>query len=82
MATDASTALLASLATGARARVRQLIGAGPLRRRLMDLGAIPGQELVVEAVAPLGDPIEISIKGYRLSLRRSEAALVVVEVLR
>jgi Fe2+ transport system protein FeoA len=72
---------LGSLEPGARGRVRQLGGTPVLRRRLMDLGVIPGEVVVLEKIAPLGDPIEIAVKGYRLSLRRIEAAAVLVEIL-
>lgn len=46
---------------------------GPIRRRLMDMGVIPGETVKVEKVAPMGDPIEITVKSYNLSLRKNEA---------
>lgn len=52
---------------------------GPVRRRIMDMGVTPGALLKVIKVAPLGDPIEINIRGYELSLRRDEAAQILVE---
>jgi len=54
--------------------------AGPVKRRLMDMGVLAGERVRVEKVAPLGDPIEVLIKGYYLSLRRKEAAGINVEV--
>ena len=73
---------LSKLAHGTRARITQLGVAGPLRRRLMDMGVLPGQEVVVEKVAPLGDPIEVTVKSYQLSLRKKEAEGIAVEVLK
>jgi ferrous iron transport protein A len=64
---------LAELAPGQAGRIVAVAGAGPLRRRLMDMGLLPGQEIKVEKVAPLGDPIEVTIRSYALSLRRQEA---------
>ncbi len=55
---------------------------GPLRRRLMDMGVIPGELVKVEKVAPMGDPIEVTIKSYSLSLRKKEAEGILVEVSR
>lgn len=54
---------------------------GPIRRRLMDMGIIPGETVKVEKVAPMGDPIEITVKSYNLSLRRNEAKGIEIEVL-
>ena len=53
---------------------------GPIRRRLMDMGVIPGELVKVEKVAPMGDPIEVTIKGYSLSLRKGEARGIEIEV--
>ncbi len=55
-------------------------GEGRLRRRLFDMGVTPGAEVSMKKKAPLGDPIEITIRGYELSLRKDEASLVVMEV--
>jgi ferrous iron transport protein A len=52
---------------------------GPLKRRLMDMGVLVGEAVRVEKVAPLGDPIEITVKGYKLSLRKREAEGILVE---
>lgn len=64
---------LAELAPGQVGRIVAVAGTGPLRRRLMDMGLLPGQEIKVEKVAPLGDPIEVTVRSYALSLRRQEA---------
>lgn len=53
---------------------------GPIRRRLMDMGVIAGEIIKVEKVAPMGDPIEVSIKSYNLSLRKNEAKGIEIEV--
>lgn len=59
--------------------IKSIGGSGPIRRRLMDMGITPGAKIVMRKVAPLGDPIEINIRGYELSLRKFEAAHVLVE---
>jgi ferrous iron transport protein A len=71
---------LAKLAVGEKARITAVGSIGPMRRRLMDMGLLPGEEVKVEKVAPLGDPIEIRIRSYNLSLRRKEAEGIAVEV--
>ncbi|MFA5120446.1 ferrous iron transport protein A [Zavarzinia sp.] len=75
---------LAGLAPGERARVTALgrdKGKGDYRRRLMAMGLTPGVSFEITRVAPLGDPVEIRVRGYAMSLRRAEADLVVVEKL-
>ena len=69
---------LSSLRPGDSARVVRVGGRGETTRRIVDMGLIAGSVVVVERIAPLGDPIEVKIKGYQLSLRRSEAARVIV----
>jgi len=71
---------LAMLRPGQRGTITTIGAIGPLKRRLMDMGVLKGVEVKVEKVAPLGDPIEIIVKNYRLSLRKSEAAGIGVEV--
>jgi len=71
---------LTELKPGEKGRIIKVGGGGALRRRSLDMGVIPGAEVEVERVAPLGDPIEIKIKGYHLSLRKEEAANIYVEV--
>jgi ferrous iron transport protein A len=67
---------LAELAVGAAAQVARVDGMDEISIRLMEMGLIPGTELRVLGVAPLGDPLEIEVRGYRLSLRKSEASRV------
>lgn len=67
---------LAELAVGATSRVARVDGLDEISIRLMEMGLVPGTELRVLGVAPLGDPIEIEVRGYRLSVRKSEAARV------
>lgn len=64
---------------GDTARVVKLHGEGALRRRIMDMGITKGVEIFVRKVAPLGDPIEIAVRGYELSLRKNDAEMVEVE---
>ncbi|MGV8082844.1 MAG: ferrous iron transport protein A [Coriobacteriia bacterium] len=70
---------LAGLKPGDRARITQIGVTGPLKRRLMDMGILVGEPLTLTKIAPMGDPIEVSIKGYSLSLRKSEAEAIGVE---
>lgn len=69
---------LRDVAIGSRARVVKLAGAGALKRRIMDMGITKGVEVQVRKVAPLGDPLEVTVRGYELSLRKSEAESVLV----
>ena len=59
--------------------VKKINGVGPIKRRIMDMGITKGIEIYVRKVAPLGDPVEITVRGYELSLRRTEAEKVEVE---
>jgi len=70
---------LESLPIGACARVRRVGGSGTLRRRLMDMGIVTGAQVLLVRHAPLGDPLQIHVRGYDLALRRAEAKLVEVE---
>lgn len=70
---------LAELPVGGRARVLQVSGGDDISLRLLEMGLTPGVELAVVGVAPLGDPLELEVRGYRLSVRKSEAAKVDVE---
>jgi ferrous iron transport protein A len=72
---------LSSLRPGEAARVVGIRVAGPMRRRLMDMGVLVGEVLQIKKVAPLGDPIEVRLKNYSLSLRKKEAQAIEVEVL-
>ncbi len=64
---------------GDKVIVRKLSGEGAVRRRIMDMGITKGVELTIRKVAPLGDPFEISVRGYELSLRKADAAMIEVE---
>lgn len=59
--------------------VRKITGEGPVKRRIMDMGITKGIEIYVRKVAPLGDPIEITVRGYELSLRKADATMIEVE---
>lgn len=72
---------LAKLAVGRRCRVLDVDAQDAIGVRLLEMGLTPGVELSVVGSAPLGDPIELEVRGYRLSVRKSEAARVSVEVL-
>lgn len=67
---------LSELKVGESGRVAHLAGEGAVKRRIMDMGLTKGSEVVVRKVAPLGDPIEITVRGYELSIRKDEAAKV------
>lgn len=71
---------LHTLKVGQRGIVVRVGSKGPVKRRMMDMGLVPGSEVSVRRVAPLGDPIEFTVKGYSLSLRKSEAQEIDVEV--
>ena len=68
--------LLSQLEIGEKAVVKVVNGEGAVRRRLFDMGITPGAEIYLRKKAPLGDPIEISLRGYELTLRKAEAANV------
>ncbi len=59
--------------------VVKLTGTGPVKRRIMDMGITKGTEVYVRKVAPLGDPIEVTVRGYELSLRKADAEMIEVE---
>ena len=61
--------------------VKKIEAEGKIKRRLFDMGVTPGAQVTVKKLAPLGDPIEINIRGYELSLRKDEGKLVTVEVM-
>jgi ferrous iron transport protein A len=70
---------LAEVPIGGRATVRGVAGARGFRRRLLEMGLVPGTEVRVVTVAPLGDPLQIAVRGGQWSLRRAEAAQIEVE---
>ena len=73
---------LAMLRPGEKGKITKMGALGSLKRRLMDMGVLVGEEVQVEKVAPLGDPIEVTIKNYQLSLRKKEAEGIAVEVVK
>ena len=70
---------LKDVKVGETATVARLHGEGPVKRRIMDMGITKGVEVYIRKVAPLGDPIEITVRGYELSLRKADAELIEVE---
>ena len=70
---------LKDVRVGETVKVVRITGTGPLRRRIMDMGIIRGTEIFVRKVAPLGDPIEVTVRGYELSLRRDDIDIIEVE---
>ena len=64
---------------GETVSVVKLTGEGALKRRIMDMGITKGTEIYVRKVAPLGDPVEITVRGYELSLRKQDASCILVE---
>ncbi len=71
---------LETFVVGEKGVVSTVGGEGKIRRRLFDMGVTPGAEIMLRKKAPLGDPIEVSIRGYELTLRKTEAACVTMEV--
>lgn len=69
---------LKEVAVGQTVKVAMLNGEGPVKRRIMDMGITKGVEVYVRKVAPLGDPIEVTVRGYELSLRKADAAMIEV----
>ena len=69
---------LRDVALGDTATVRRLTGEGALKRHIMDMGITKGTSVFVRKVAPLGDPIEVTVRGYELSLRKSEAESILI----
>lgn len=64
---------------GDTVRVTRISGCGAIKRRIMDMGITKGAEVFVRKVAPLGDPVEVTVRGYELSLRKADAEMVEVE---
>ena len=71
---------LDQLAVGDSAVIRAVGGEGPLRCRLLDMGLIPRTRVTLQKVAPMGDPIQISVRGYELTLRKEDAGKIELEV--
>ena len=64
---------------GETVTVQKLQGEGPVKRRIMDMGITKGTSIFVRKVAPLGDPVEVTVRGYELSLRKADADMILVE---
>lgn len=64
---------------GNKVKVMKLHGGGPVKRRIMDMGITKGVEIFIRKVAPLGDPVEVTVRGYELSLRKADAEMIEVE---
>ena len=64
---------------GETVKATKLTGEGPAKRRIMDMGITKGVEIYVRKVAPLGDPVEVTVRGYELSLRKADAEMIQVE---
>jgi ferrous iron transport protein A len=70
---------LRDVACGQTVTVKKLAGEGPVKRRIMDMGITKGISVYVRKVAPLGDPVEVTVRGYELSLRKADAEMIEVE---
>lgn len=70
---------LKEIKCGEKVKVLKIQGDGPVRRRIMDMGITKGCEIFVRKVAPLGDPIEVRVRGYELSLRKADAEMIMVQ---
>ena len=66
------------VSVGQTVKVTRLNGDGPVKRRIMDMGITKGVEVYVRKVAPLGDPVEVTVRGYELSLRKADAEMIEV----
>jgi len=71
---------MSELKPGEKGKVIKISGSGSIHHKILDMGIVKGVEIEVERVAPLGDPVEIKVKGYHLSLRKEEAANIFIEV--
>ena len=67
---------LKDVQVGQTVKVTKIIGIGPVKRRIMDMGITKGAEIYVRKVAPLGDPVEVNVRGYELTVRRADAEMV------
>ena len=70
---------LKETSVGETVKVVKLNGSGPVKRRIMDMGITKGVDVFVRQVAPLGDPVEVTVRGYELSLRKADAEMIEVE---
>ncbi|HHW89583.1 MAG TPA: ferrous iron transport protein A [Clostridiales bacterium] len=72
---------LEQLKIGQRCKVKKVLAQGMLKRKLLEMGITPGAEILFRKVAPLGDPIQISLRGYELSIRKVDAKNISVEII-
>ena len=70
---------LREVTPGSSVKVTKLTGEGPVKRRIMDMGITKGVDIFVRKVAPLGDPVEVTVRGYELSLRKADAEMIEVQ---
>lgn len=70
---------LRNVPCGQTVKVKKLTGEGPVKRRIMDMGITKGIDIFVRKVAPLGDPVEVTVRGYELSIRRADAEMIEIE---
>ena len=73
------TMTLRDVAIGQTVKVKKLTGDGPVKRRIMDMGITKGIDVYVRKVAPLGDPVEVTVRGYELSIRKADAEMIEVD---
>lgn len=78
---DKNLSTLKEVGIGDRVKVKKLNGTGAVKRRIMDMGLTKGTTVELLAVAPLGDPLELDVRGYKLSIRKADAAMIEVEPL-
>ncbi len=76
---EKNTNTLRGIACGQTVKVVKVAGEGPVKRRIMDMGITKGVEIYVRKVAPLGDPIEVTVRGYELSLRKADADMIILQ---
>lgn len=69
---------LKEISSGETVTVKRITGEGPVKRRIMDMGITKGVDIFVRKVAPLGDPVEVTVRGYELSLRKADAEMIEV----
>jgi ferrous iron transport protein A len=70
---------LKDISCGETVKVKKLSGEGPIKRRIMDMGITKGTDIFVRKVAPFGDPVEVTVRGYELSLRKADIEMIEVE---
>ena len=70
---------LKDVKVGSTVTVKKIAGEGPVKRRIMDMGITKGVQVYVRKVAPLGDPVEVTVRGYELSIRKADAEIIEVE---